>query len=295
MGIQQAIQVLEEKRKKRLVLYYVLIALTFLATVIVAIAMLNGKGGGFTIPIILCSMVFLAMPILLKYMAWTKEYQAIYKNVFAREVIYELIENAVYLPEQGFSKEKVGNMGIIQLSNIFSSEDYLQGSYRGVDFELSDILSRHETNHSRHNRYLFDGLIMQLTVPQQNTEAIQIYSKNFRYPASSRFPMKSVKSEDMEFNNMFDVKAQDQQTVFQVLTPQFMDSLKKLFAKYESIGLLIHENTLHLALSTNRDIFDGILAQEINYQREIDRMRADVQSIKDVIDLLVFPSPDTIV
>lgn len=288
MGIQQAIQVLEEWRRRRLRLWRILMLLPFAALIVVVAFMVRQEGNPFMIPIILCSMVFLGMPILLKYQEWTKEFKALYKKVFAKEVIQELVEDAVYVGDKGFSRQEVDNMGVIEVGNYLSTEDYLKGTHNGVTFELSDVYSesRAGAGSNRHSRLLFKGLILRLTVPNQYTEAIQVYSRSFRHRVSIRFSMKTVNPEDEDFRDMFHVESENEQEALQVLTPRFMNCLKGLAERYDSVGLFLYKDQLYLALGTQRDLFDGSLYQAIDYQREMNRMREDVKSIKDVIDAL---------
>lgn len=114
------------------------------------------------------------------------------------------------------------------------------------------------------------------------------------YNVLMKLTMRKVKPEDEDFTDMFHVESQNEQEALQVLTPRFMDCLKELAERYDSVGLFLYKDKLYLALGTQRDFFDGNLNQEIDYQREMNRMREDVQSIKDVIDALEISEANTI-
>lgn len=277
---------MEEWRRRRLRLWRILSLLPFAALIVVVV--LRKEANPLKLPIILCGMVFLGMPILLKYQEWTREFKALYKKIFTGEVIQELVEDAEYVGDKGFSREEVDNMGLIQVGNFLSTEDYLKGTYHGITFELSDVYSesRAGAGRNRHSRFLFNGLIMRLTVPNQYTGAIQVYSQNFRNQVSLIFSMETVEPEDEDFVDMFDVESENEQEALQLLTPRFMDCLKNLAEEYDSVGLFRYMDKLYLALGTGRDLFDGDLHKEIDYQREMNSIREDIQSIKDVIDAL---------
>ncbi len=291
MEIQQAIQVLEDWRKKRLGLWRLLMLTPVGVLVILFPLMAAGGGKTWIVALIMIAMVILSAPILQKYQSLTKEFKQLYKDVFAREVIHENLQNAIYLGDGGFSENAVGHMGLICIGRNFNSEDYLKAVYHGVEFEQADVNSWTSNSspnfRSASTTTWFSGRILKMTIQGIDVKELQLYSKSFRYPAQiSGVAMHNVQSADVEFQHMFDVKAADTQEALRLLTPQFMEKLKRLSGNYQAIGMFLVRNQLFLALSTDRNTFDPEgLNQEINYQQAIDRMQADIQDIKDLIDL----------
>lgn len=291
MGIQQAIQVLEDLRKKRLRLWRLLTLAPVGVLVILLPFMVTDRGKPWIVALIMIAIVILSAPILQKYQSLTKEFKQLYKNVFVKEVIHENLQDAIYLGDSGFSENAVGHMGLICIGRSFHSEDYLKAVYHGVEFEQADVnswTSRSTRNFSGALTTIwFSGRILKMTIQGIDVKELQLYSKSFRYPARiSGIAMKKVESADAEFHHMFDVKAADTQEALRLLTPQFMEVLKRLSGNYQAIGMFLVRDQLCLALSTDRNTFDPEgLNQEINYQQTIDRMQADIQDIKDLIDL----------
>ena len=72
----------------------------------------------------------------------TKKYKELYKEIFVQVPLKKNFDNVFYAWKSGFNEHTVRNFRLFDMGNIFSSEDYLKASYKGINFELSDVTIR---------------------------------------------------------------------------------------------------------------------------------------------------------
>ena len=97
-----------------------------------------------------------------------------------------------------------------------------------------------------------------------------------------------IETEDVEFNNSFNIYAQNEHEAFYILTPSFMEKLKKIDKKIQSAGIrfLFNNNKLHIGINNSDDAFEFDELEEINEQEIETNMENDIRLIMDLIDEL---------
>ena len=98
---------------------------------------------------------------------------------------------------------------------------------------------------------------------------------------------KRVKLEDEEFNKYFTVYAQDEEEAFYILTPHFMDKIKKVSNNVSGELLLCFiNNKLHIGLDSNDDSFEPSLLSNSTEEQINNNILADIKVITNFIDQL---------
>lgn len=215
------------------------------------------------------------------------EFKTLYKSEFGRAILYESLEDVEYIENQGFSEKMVNSFDVVSWGNRFSSEDYLKAKYRGITFEQSDVTIRHKSKDSA-ARTVFKGRVMKFSYPK-TVKDVRICSRKtvvINLGSGSEYSSKHVVTEDVDFNNKLDVWSKDQQEGFYLLTPRFMEVLKRLAEKYSYVCFHFKENELYLALETERDSFDCPMDTAVQYEVERARIEADIEETKSIIDAL---------
>lgn len=204
------------------------------------------------------------------------KYKSLYKDVLVKQILDEEFEDIVYQWENGYTKTDVAKFHLIVYSDLYS-KDYLKASYKGFRFEQADI-SCSEVH----------GKIMKISSLPVNTTEVQIYTRNFRNVARYWDENKSIFFTELEkFNMFFDIKAYDEEAVKKVLTPQLQNNLIALAMNGCPFGITFIGNTAYIVISTYRKSFDieaGL--KKVNFDDELAKVREDVQSIKDWIELI---------
>lgn len=218
-----------------------------------------------------------------------------YKSVFVLSALKNNFENLIYDFEDGFSEEQIRKTRMFDTGDRFTSNDYISGSYKNIKFEQADvhIEERYEDTDKDGNKKVrwetvFEGRIM-----------IFDFNKNFManmLTISSSFPMNAllrngklsrVKMEDTEFNKQFSVYSDLEHDAFYILTPHFMERMKKIYSELKReimFGFL--DNRLYVAVDNGKDSFEYNVLKPID-EREINNsIIKDIELITDFVNEL---------
>ena len=291
---------LESMRKKVMVLSILEWGIPLVCVVAAFIAMFTRRlldfGPLLLFAAIFGSVVFLAVFHLLVVNKSLKEYRNYYKTTYVYSLVKQVIPDAVYEPEYGFSREMISQTGLMSMGNIFKSEDYIRGTYNNVAFERSDLLIQNETQdsegHSSTTTYL-RGRWMVFESNKNFTADLQIIQNGFGYARKRTgfFTKKTerrhaFKTEDAQFNKMFKCFCQNEVEAFYLLTPGVMQGLMRLASQSDGkimVGFV--DNQLHVAINSHKDHLEPPIYHSPNdsdimeIQREIDAVTSFVKGM----------------
>lgn len=218
-----------------------------------------------------------------------------YKSVFVLSALKNNFENLTYDFEDGFSEEQIRKTRMFDTGDRFTSNDYISGSYKNIKFEQADvhIEERYEDTDKDGNKKVrwetvFEGRIM-----------IFDFNKNFManmLTISSRFPMNAllrngklsrVKMEDTEFNKQFSVYSDLEHDAFYILTPHFMERMKKIYSELKCgimFGFL--DNKLYVAVDNREDSFEYDVLKPIDEKQINNNIVRDIKLITDFVNEL---------
>lgn len=224
-----------------------------------------------------------------------------YGNV-VREKVYPLVfsqhfENVVYDHNDGITRDLVETYAVIDTGQDYDTEDYLSGSYKGVNFSRADIDTSTTTTHSNGETttttttVYFKGQVYKFDFHKNVNAYVRVREKGGFFSSSfskgdNVFNSFKFKLEDKEFNKNFHAVTNDEQFAFYVFTPQFMAKVDKLSSLTSgNIGIVIYQDTLYLACYSKEN------SLEFNDNREIDQemirnLESEIEIIKVVIDEL---------
>ena len=230
-----------------------------------------------------------------KVSKYRKEYRSYYKDVFVKKMILQAIPDAVYEPYQGFPKAVISGTALMAMGNVYSSEDYIRGTFNGVSFERADVLIQDETTDSEGNTSTTTYLRGRWMIFESNKTFqgdLQIIQKGFNFANRRKgfFTKKAdrrhvFKTEDESFNKEFQCLCQDEGEAFYLLTPGVMQGLKRLAAAMDGkimVGFV--DNKMHVAVNSKKDSLEPpwrtITDEDINeVTREINAITSFVVSM----------------
>lgn len=98
---------------------------------------------------------------------------------------------------------------------------------------------------------------------------------------------KKVKLEDIEFNKMFKIYSEIEHDAFYILTPHFMEKIKKLYKELDApIKLTFMENKLHVAVNNGEDSFEYNVLNPINEEEIEQDIIKNIKLITDFVNEL---------
>ena len=205
---------------------------------------------------------FVSMQQAKKKMAGTEDYTQLKSKIFSRVVHY------ISPDFQYIEKGHIG-IGDLLASFLFRQERYdltggdqIIGHYNGVPFQSCNLTLTYRPTVRRENesdRVAFYGNYFVARSPKTFEHPIVIHPvKSFfgtlndnDIAAYLNTGGERIRLEDPEFQKMFEVYCDDQITARYVLTPAFMERLKKLNERYKG-QVYIAINTDNIVIATNR-------------------------------------------
>lgn len=215
-----------------------------------------------------------------------KEYTDTYKRLIAKPILDASFENAHFNPEAGYPREdfKAGALLYVGDAYDYASEDLITGTCRGVAFRRADIKIRHVVGH-KHPRTVTDadGRLLEVAFHKNMNGMVRVVKKDEAVLCPDE--NKRIEMEDMDFNEKFDVYANDRHSAFYLLTPQFMEYMKKLYDRDDKIYITFDGNKLYFLQSGHGGIFEPPEG-EFDIRDEVRKCKAELAEIEEIIELL---------
>lgn len=286
--------------KKNKICNYTLGILLLLILFITLIIVINKRiTFVFIIFIIFIEIIFgIAMMIIIKNIINGKDIKKFnkeYKNIYVLNFLKQNFENIIYKPEEGISKKEIKKYNTLNLGDKFTSNDYICGTYKNVKFEQSDIhiQEKYEEEDKDGNKIItwettFEGRYMIFDFNKNFKSNVQVISNDFIKRSLPHIKNnKKVKLEDIEFNKMFKIYSEIEHDAFYILTPHFMEKIKKLYKELDApIKLTFMENKLHVAVNNGEDSFEYNVLNPINEEEIEQDIIKDIKLITDFVNEL---------
>jgi hypothetical protein len=204
-----------------------------------------------------------------------------FKVNIVHDILAGIIDDCVYRPKQSISKKQIYNTKLISGWNSFSGEDYIEGTYKGHRVAFSDIhLERVTTNskgsHTRTTIFQGNWLICELA---KNLPAVMRLSEGRGES--------NVKTENIAFNNKYNIFTDNPHYMFYVLTPQFMEqSIAADEAADARTYFCFAEDKVHVAIDSRHDTFEIRSTDISNPDLARERIREEMAYITGILDEL---------
>ncbi len=229
------------------------------------------------------------IPIIVKSSSLKSEFKTLYKDNFLIGMLESYFTDVDCQWKTGFAEDFVEELGIIEKGNSFHCEDYIKAVYNGVHFEQSDVKIKRETGSGKNRRVVihFSGRMFEFNFPKTDYKSLMVFSKKFPHMGAGTEPhYEDVQLESQSFNKKFLVRAANPHDAFYVLTPQVMECLEKILDKFDNVAVHYIEGKLYVAINMGIQSFDADMSRKVIYEREIEKIRCDIEVICDIINAL---------
>ncbi|RBI85472.1 hypothetical protein DRV85_06930 [Rhodosalinus halophilus] len=212
-----------------------------------------------------------------------------------------------------FPLDRVVSLGLLDEHNRTSLQDRIEGSYRGTGFEMVEAHLRRRTRSAGDDdddsseKTVFKGLLFRIDVPEPAPTPILIArdfgsfgNKLNAFFASGRGRnMPRVEVDHPEFEQHFEMHAEDPEAARGYLPPEFLDNLIAI-AKHESdeglAGMTagFQRDSFYLALARKTDFLElGGLRQPVGeIEGELHEVFEDLAMVRRIIDRLHGDAPE---
>ncbi|MFV0351613.1 MAG: DUF3137 domain-containing protein [Oscillospiraceae bacterium] len=243
--------------------------------------------------------VLLFIPLLKAIKLFTNTGVPVSPHEMIKSVLDKVFKNAVFVRESGIPKDIIDNTNLMPWGNSFSSNDYIQGEYRGFAFAQSDVkysmIEHFKDDNSSKTTDIFSGRWLSVTNTKTITGSVYLYNRRFDSIGKKIVDnpaLQNVQTEDMEFNSLFTIYAQNPQEAFYLLTPRLMERLKEFVTTTEDkpmregIGICCFQNQIHFALSGVPDAFQFLYVGALTEDEVRSRIIKDILPVTDMMDAL---------
>lgn len=214
-----------------------------------------------------------------------------FKSEAVNLIASEYFNNTYYNANARIRQDVIDATGMVKRPDRSSGSDYISGTYRNVDFEVSEVImqERKETRDSKGNRQVryetyFSGRWYIYRFPKTFNGTIKIVEGGrFAYPYN-HYGLVPVETESIAFNKKFKSFSSDEQYFFYQITPMMMDRLMKFERAHGGrVVFFFSGNEIHLGVSDYYDYFSYNIRNEIN-DENMKQFRNDIIIIPAIIN-----------
>lgn len=234
-----------------------------------------------------------------------KNFSDAYKEYFVKRCLSEIFEDLEYEPDKGMPYKVIASTKMMNMGDIYRSNDYVSGKYKGINFSQADVHIEEEHEYTdadgdSHTSYvtIFMGKWMIFDFNKNFKSNVQVAQKGFGNNSVRKKTIfssgkdseyfKDVSMESESFNKRFRVFAQNELEAFYLLTPSLMEKIERLDDNNKGKLLLCFvDNRLHIGLYDNKDSFEAPSSfKKIDEQAEIEKTKGDILTITQFVDEL---------
>lgn len=218
----------------------------------------------------------------------SREYVDTYKEMISKYVFQDYFDDATYKPLRGFSLREFWDAHLIEWKRDFDyrTEDLISGNYSGVEFKQSDVKITHKSGKEtifEHTVVDVDGRLTCFQFEKDIRGRILIVAGS--HTATLEPGLSKVEMEDVEFNKQFDVYASDAHNAYYLLTPHFMEYLKRLRSIDKTLYISFDGKKLYVLRSGKGGIFEPP-SWSLNVREEVAKNRRELDEIRKLIEVL---------
>lgn len=249
--------------------------------------------GGLSLALFFLNQAFLAaVALVLMFLILdmiSKRFVTQYKNFVVRRVLDRYLQSYEYHRHRGFLRNEVFATQLIAMGNQYHSEDYIKGFYKGIAFEMADVVVKDRKRVGRHTQTIdiFKGQWIKVKVKSKAPSPLLIFHKSMKPSFKRDFHQKvlrEIQTESVAFNNTYRVFSLRDVDAFYILTPKVIERLNQL--ETDRVSMYQSGHTVCVALRSNRDILAPRLFSFSNVSEEIYRFEREMEAIVAVINTL---------
>ncbi|MCR3906195.1 MAG: DUF3137 domain-containing protein [Tenericutes bacterium] len=218
-----------------------------------------------------------------------------FKKIVKEELILMLLkqqfDDVYYNHKDYIPSSRIVQTGMVKRPDRFHGEDYIKGTYKGVQFEVSDVelKERVETRDSKGNvsvsyQTYFKGRWYVYQFERRFKEVLKIVEGR-GYQVNTRGLVK-IDTESIEFNKKFSIYASTQEYGFYHITSSMIEKLLELEKLHRGSILYYYEgNELHIGVNDRKDYMELSLKTPIN-EEALKSFISDIDLIPAIINEL---------
>ena len=219
-----------------------------------------------------------------------------YKKEIVIAAFNKVCTDIQFYLDNGIPYQTIAATEMMYMGDRYFSNDYITGKYKSINFEMSDVeIQEEHTDSDGDSSYvtIFKGQWYIFDFNKTFKANIQVCEKSFRNSRRKSLfvkkeeKYKKVELEDIDFNKVFKVYAQNELDAFYVLTPNTMEKIKSVNNKIRGDLLFCFiDNRLHIGLYNNRDLFEASIFKKVDINKATQKTLGEISIITNFVDIL---------
>ena len=221
-----------------------------------------------------------------------------YDEKILKKVIAELVPNATFDRDKCIGPGALYEKGIVPRYDNHRESGVLSYQKEGKEYGFSNIhllRSREDKDDRTYYETIYKGQVYILNYATELQGAVRIFATrrmavvnvetNDGY-AGKRKEERKIETENIMFNDNFDVYATSEQSAFYVLTPYVMEQLLEMKKKYNQVGVYISGNNVIISLKTGSILLSKKIYFEELATQYLQEARGEVKKVLRMAEIL---------
>ena len=237
---------------------------------------------------------------------WVTQPKREYTRAYKEKILPKLAKvfgEFIYKLDGKIPIETLEGSNILPKHDRYETEDYFQGTYKGIAMEFSEINLKQKRRSKNRTYYVsvFKGLAIVLDMKTKKFLGHTILEKNkskiaewFKEKSSK---MKRARMADPEFEKFFDAYTNDQVEARYIIDPLMIENLKGLYEEYkgESMSAAWYNSKMFILIASKHNHFEPAdIHIPATDKESVLSMKHEIGQILNIVDRLELFDPKAI-
>ena len=281
------------KKKIKLTVFFTLALIVLFITILCLCSEYNPHllSRDFFVPLLCFIFLLLFRATYLYLLSYKKDAKKIiYPKLFSFIGKFRILDTKT---EEKRIKSYVKSLNLFPLFNSFTCDDVLEGTYKGIPVSLSEIHLKRVSHSGKcsSSAKIFKGVLLTFK-SFKKIETITVIRQNAIINLFDTSSSNHIELESQEFEDLYDVLADDQIEARYLITPAFMERMVDYYCDNEAgnISLSFEQGNVNIAIHSDKNWFEVPLSRPATEMMIYKKILIEIISILTIIDTLKLDS-----
>ena len=218
----------------------------------------------------------------------------IYKEMVVGKAYKEAFSGAMYNATTGYTRDFVKETELVNLGNIYHSDDFVSANYKDVHFTRADVSIKNKSGGKNSSVVTyFEGRWLIIESNKNFKGDVQVISKGFFDAKKKTSSIHGVSRrhkvlfENEAFNEAYESYCQDDVEAFYLITPHMMENINRLKEVYQvPIMVAFIDQKVHVLVDTRKNATELNIFKKVDYDTVVTSIETEIKAVKETIEIL---------